>query len=72
MSTDNDFKANMPKDFTGERSDLQNFIDNCELMFIANKAKIKSDDGKIAFALSFFTSGTAADWRRNWMKEKNG
>ena len=58
-----ELRINPPTHFTGNRDDLNNFIQDCTLYLTLNRAVYKTDEKKIIFMLSYMTEGTARAWK---------
>ena len=54
--------------FSGKRETLEKFIETIQLHFILNK--IKEDEDKIVFALTFMEGGDAESWKTSFLKKK--
>ena len=52
--------------FSGKRNALEKFIDNLRLHFILNK--IKDDEEKVVFALTYIEGGDADSWKAAFLK----
>jgi hypothetical protein len=53
---------NLPKPFTGDRSQFSNFINALDVYFAINEGAYNSDTRKVGFALSFL-EGNASSWK---------
>src|ERR1700678_4568336 len=49
--------------FTGNRDDLDNFIQDCTLYLTLNRAIYETDEKQIIFMLSYMMEGTARAWK---------
>ena len=58
-----ELRINPPTHFTGNRDDLDNFIQDCTLYLTLNRAVYETDEKKIIFMLSYMTEGTARAWK---------
>src|SRR6202522_314394 len=58
-----ELRINPPTHFTGNRDDLDNFIQDCMLYLTLNRAVYETDEKKIIFMLSYMTEGTARAWK---------
>src|ERR1700678_4216164 len=54
-----ELRINAPTNFTANRDDLDNFIQDCSLCMTLNGTIYNTDEKKIIFMLSFMTEGTA-------------
>ena len=52
-STPKEFNINKPKEFDGNRKDVQSFILDCKVYLQVNQHIYTTDDSKVAFILSF-------------------
>ena len=60
-------KLNLPKIFTGKRTDLQRFLQDTFVFLTINKEHYNNDDKKIAFIMSFMTDGDATLWKQEFI-----
>src|ERR1700678_2140819 len=58
-----------PTHFTGNRDDLDNFIQDCTLYLTLNRAVYETDEKKIIFMLSYMIEGTARAWRGAFVRD---
>ena len=56
-------KMNLPKSFTGKRTELKRFLQDCQVYLMINRDIYDDDDKKIAFVLSFMNEGDAGAWK---------
>ena len=61
-------KISMPEEFHGNKKKAQNFIYQCQTVFLAQQARYRTDTEKILFAISYLKSA-AFDWVSPYMKE---
>ena len=54
-----ELRINPPTHFTGNRDDLKNFIQDCTLYLILNRAVYETDEKQIIFMLTYLMEGTA-------------
>ena len=67
--SDKEIRINQPVPFTGDRNDLESFLQDC-LVYLNLNEKVYSNDAKrIAFILSFMTGGTARAWKEAHLAE---
>ena len=58
--------------FSGDRNDLNKFIQSCSAYLNLNTEIFNSNKKKILFVLSYMTEGTAEAWKEVYMDKKNG
>jgi len=63
-----ELRINLPKPFSGNRSNLQRFIQDCAVYLKINQDIYNNDDKKIAFVLSLLDSGEPAMWKEQFVK----
>jgi hypothetical protein len=64
-----ELQINAPTNFTGNRDDLDNFIQDCSLYMTLNGTIYNTDKKKIIFMLSFMTEGTAGAWKEVFVQD---
>src|SRR6202522_1475838 len=64
-----ELRINPPTHFTGNRDDLDNFIQDCTLYLTLNKAVYETDEKKIVFMLSYMMEGTARAWKEAFVRD---
>src|ERR1700678_3077300 len=64
-----DLRINPPTHFSGNRDDLDNFIQDCMLYLTLNRAVYEIDKKKIIFMLSYMTGGTARAWKEAFVPD---
>src|SRR6202522_3790604 len=64
-----ELRINPPTHFTGNRDDLDNFIQDCTLYLTLNGAVYETDEKKIIFMLSYMTEGTARAWKEAFVRD---
>src|ERR1700677_1597579 len=64
-----ELRINPPTHFTGNRDDLNNFIQDCTLYLTLNRAVYETDKKKIIFMLSYMTEGTARAWKEAFIRD---
>src|SRR6202522_4518743 len=64
-----ELRINPPTHFTGNRDDLDNFIQDCTLYLTLNRAVYETDEKKIIFMLSYMTEGTARAWKEAFVQD---
>src|SRR5271155_5436834 len=64
-----ELRINPPTHFTGNRDDLDNFIQDCTLYLTLNRAIHETDEKKIIFMLSYMTEGTARAWKETFVQD---
>src|SRR6202789_2776564 len=63
-----ELRINPPTHFTGNRDDLDNFVQDCTLYLTLNRAVYKTDEKQIIFMLSYLTEGTARAWKEAFVR----
>src|ERR1700678_1940094 len=63
-----ELRINPPTHFSGNRDDLDNFIQDCTLYLTLNKAVYETDEKQIIFMLSYMTEGTARAWKEAFVR----
>ena len=58
-----EFNINKPKDFDGNRKDIQSFLLDCKVYLQTNQHVYTTDESKIAFVLSFMNEKEAKRWK---------
>src|SRR5271168_3033955 len=64
-----ELRVNPPTHFTGNREDLDNFIQDCMLYLTLNGAVYETDEKQIIFMLSYMTEGTACAWKEAFVRD---
>src|SRR5271168_1721763 len=64
-----ELRINPPTDFTGNRDDLENFIQDCTLYLTLNRAVYETDEKKIVFMLLYMSEGTAHAWKEAFIRD---
>src|SRR6202789_3215364 len=64
-----ELRINPPTHFTGNRNDLDNFIQDCTLYLTLNRAVYETDEKKVIFMLSYMTEGTARAWKEAFVRD---
>jgi len=65
-----ELRINYPSEFDGNRDNLENFLQDCQLYLAINEEVYNTDIKKIIFILSFLKKGTALTWKESWAQEK--
>ena len=65
--TAKEFNINKPKDFDGNRKEIQSFILDCKVYLQVNQHIYTSDASKVAFILSFMNEKEAKRWKENYL-----
>src|ERR1700678_3212177 len=55
--------------FSGNRDDLDNFIQDCTLYLTLNRAVYETDEKQIIFWLSYMMEGTACAWKEAFIRD---
>jgi Ty3 transposon capsid-like protein len=64
-----ELNLNKPKAFDGNRDGFKEFLQNVEVYMDVNHKTYNNNLRKIAFALSFMTTGSAATWKAQFIKK---
>src|ERR1700678_2125830 len=64
-----ELRINPPTHFTGNREDLDNFLQDCTLYLTLNRAVYKTDEKQIIFMLLYMTEGTAQAWKKAFVRD---
>src|ERR1700678_2032597 len=64
-----ELRINPPTHFTGNRDDLDNFIQDCTLYLTLNRAVYETDEKKVIFMLSYMTEGAARAWKEAFVRD---
>ena len=59
---------NRPTLFTGDRTKIENFVQECNVYLNINETIYDTDTAKIAFILSFITVGEAQKWKEQYIR----
>ena len=62
-----EFNINKPKDFDGNRKDIQSFLLDCKVYLQTNQHVYTTDESKITFVLSFMNEKEAKRWKENYL-----
>ena len=62
-----EYNINRPTPFTGDRTKIENFIQECDVYLNINQGTYDNDAAKIAFVLSFITAGEAQKWKEQFI-----
>ena len=60
-------ELNLPRIFTGKRTDLRRFLQDTFIFLTINKEHYNNDNKKIAFIMSFMTDGDATLWKEEFI-----
>jgi Domain of unknown function (DUF4939) len=64
-----ELNLNKPEAFNGNRDGFKEFLQNVKVYMDVNHETYNNDLGKIAFVLSFITTGSAATWKAQFIEE---
>jgi Domain of unknown function (DUF4939) len=64
-----ELNLNKPEAFNGDRDGFKEFLQNTEVYMDVNHETYNNDLRKIAFVLSFMTTGSAATWKAQFIEE---
>ena len=62
-----EYNINRPTPFTGDRTKIENFIQECDVYLNINDSIYDTDTVKIAFVLSFIMAGEAQKWKEQFI-----
>ena len=62
-----EYNINQPTPFTGDRTKIENFIQECDVYLNINNMIYDTDTVKIAFVLSFIMAGEAQKWKEQFI-----
>ena len=65
----NKTKIRLPADFSSNRLKTKQFLQDVDLYFLINPTQYDTNQKKVAFALSFMNSGTAAAWKETKLQD---
>ena len=63
-----EYNINRPTPFTGDRTKIENFVQECDIYLNINQGTYDNDAAKIAFVLSFITAGEAQKWKEQFIR----
>src|ERR1700678_720191 len=64
-----ELRINPPTRFSGNRDDLNNFIQDCTLYLNLNRAVYETNEKQIIFWLSYMMEGTACAWKEAFIRD---
>ena len=62
-----EYTINQQTPFTGDRTKIENFLQECDVYLNVNDAIYDTEPVKIAFVLSFITAGEAQKWKEQFI-----
>ena len=62
-----EYNINWPTPFTGDRTKIENFVQECDVYLNINETIYDTDAAKIAFVLSFIMAGEAQKWKEQYI-----
>ena len=62
-----EYNINRPTPFTGDRTKIENFVQECNVYLNINDMIYDMDVAKIAFVLSFIMAGEAQKWKEQFI-----
>jgi hypothetical protein len=68
--TPKELRINNPVEFSGKRSEFNNFVNSYRMYLNLNRRLYDNDEKKITYVLSYFTKGEAAQWKTSFIAEK--
>src|SRR5271170_2797284 len=66
--TRKEYNINRPTPFTGDRNEIENFVQECDVYLTLNKYIYDDENAKVAFTLSFLTAGEAKKWKEQFIQ----
>ncbi|PPR06504.1 hypothetical protein CVT24_002664, partial [Panaeolus cyanescens] len=69
-SQEKELRIGLPTPFTGDRTKLAAFLQDCTVYLRINRALYNNDEKRIAFVLSHMTGGDAATWKQQFITSK--
>ena len=63
-----EYNINRPTPFTGDRTKIENFVQECNVYLNINQGTYDNDAAKIAFVLSFIMAGEAQKWKEQFIR----
>ena len=63
-----EYNINRPTPFTGDRTKIKNFVQECDVYLNINQGTYDNDVAKIAFVLSFIMAGEAQKWKEQFIR----
>ena len=63
-----EYNINRPTPFTGDRTKIENFVQECNVYLNINQGTYNNNAAKIAFVLSFITAGEAQKWKEQFIR----
>src|ERR1700678_900583 len=64
-----ELRINPPTRFSGNRDDLNNFIQDCTLYLNLNRAVYETNEKQIIFMLLYMTEETARAWKESFVRD---
>ena len=64
-----EIKMSLPASFDGNRNEVLNFLQNCDLHLMVNRKMYPNDFERIAFVMSLMTKNDAATWKNQLVHE---
>src|SRR6202161_3126518 len=62
------YNINRPTPFTGDRNEIENFVQECDVYLTLNKFIYDDENAKVTFTLSFLTAGEAKKWKEQFIR----
>ena len=63
-----EYNINRPTPFMGDRTKIENFVQECDIYLNINQGIYDNDVAKIAFVLSFIIAGEAQKWKEQFIR----
>ena len=63
-----EYRFNQPTPFTGDQTLIENFVQECDVYLNINHEIYDNKPVKVAFALSFLTTGEAQKWKEQFIR----
>lgn len=70
MAQPRELRINLPTPFTGIRSKLPTFLQDCNVYLGINRNIYTDDEKKVAFVLSYMTEGDALTWKEQFIRQR--
>ena len=62
-----EYGFNQPMPFTGDQTLIENFVQECDVYLNINHEIYNNEPVKVAFVLSFLTTGEAQKWKEQFI-----
>src|ERR1700684_2032047 len=68
VSSKREYNINRPTPFTGDRNEIENFVQECDVYLTLNRFIYDDENAKVTFTLSFLTAGEAKKWKEQFIR----